>query len=468
MSKDIGILSIDKIPQAAYYNHGGVIPNKSMIYCKLDYWSAVFSDCCCSDIAKLLHIEESMPEFLGQSYLVPTATMMYFMFRYRDIKLFIPAIILQGLGYTLEKNSIQDVSIFDLHFDKIKVDISGDGLIYLRDWWKKKEIKKDVDDLLRTMYIRQKQIEVDTNGEIKDVDLNTMPFTGECDLITADRGSYHVTRCDVAYDLVNYQKNFISEVYTYLYLLQESGITRVRCGGKPSGLKYSLNSGSHAKTVYLGTPQSENLLRIYDKRLEFTDDNGMWKNPCPYGDDVESWIRIELQLRDKTAQSILYSNQSSSLYEWFICVFHWIYDRYAFADCDYSKVGTPFKPESFWADLFKWDEITRLIQNLHYVESPKDLEKKNTNYVEGIAYINNFLYEARFGKNYRVHRLNEQREEWEKLRESEDPELSIKAAMKLNLLSHRMNELLQGRKWEEVFPYAKMINGSIVLIEDNN
>lgn len=80
---------------------------------------------------------------------------------------------------------------------------------------------------------------------------------------------------------------------------RHSYLTRVPIMNTQGGNKYSVRIGDQT-TIYLGATTSDKLLRIYDKKAQYTKD-GLWKENNPYmdNDDCKSWFRIELQTRQK-------------------------------------------------------------------------------------------------------------------------------------------------------------------------
>ena len=127
-------------------------------------------------------------------------------------------------------------SVFTCYYDKIQLQISGSGLNYLRS------IGKNVDSICRRS---------------PDVDeLSGNPF-------------WHVTRCDFAFDFVNYKFDIYQESKKFLED-NYSGFTTVKLSGLGRPVNFSIRSGGE-RTIYIGAPRSDKLLRIYDKKLEQTD-----------------------------------------------------------------------------------------------------------------------------------------------------------------------------------------------------
>lgn len=234
--------------------------------------------------------------------------------------------------------SVYDNDVLDDSFDffktplsSVRCDFSGSGLDYLR------EEGFDVDTLFR------------------NYDLFATSF---------GMGNFHCTRCDFAFDFVNFNAHFLDKCFDYVHNHQtHSG--RLALVGVTAALRFSERHGDQ-ETLYIGSPTSDRMLRIYDKRLQFIDretdsyivENG-YSNP-------DSWIRLELQLRNKQADSILFGEGD------IFSILRWIYDKYPFADLT-SPPNARVK-HKFWQELFYADEdfltIKKLLlnQSIHFVQ----------------------------------------------------------------------------------------------------
>lgn len=192
-------------------------------------------------------------------------------------------------------------------------------------------------------------------------------------LFTNDDGSpsdsYHITRCDIAYDLVNYNADF---VYRLAELLRTCGNREDKWGdfrvpvlGACQPLKFSVCYGRE-RCCYLGATGSNRLLRVYDKLFEWQSKN-LSLIKCPYYDVLggavpTSWIRIELQLRRPDfIHPVLYSDSD------FYKVFRYIYDNFAIVE------GRGLRPDlrvsQVWRDLFDWSQIPNLVLKSNLVQS---------------------------------------------------------------------------------------------------
>lgn len=174
----------------------------------------------------------------------------------------------------------------------------------------------------------------------------------------------HVTRIDIAYDLVDYMPDFQRKLKEFcLNPVNQSSYQRLAICNLPGGSTFSLRTGDQ-ETVYIGAPTSDKLLRVYDKYMQKCKKTGVLEE-SPYGVDIKSWIRIEWQLRNKKAHEVLFGRYQEN---YFLEVFKKIYENYRFRDL--TKEGTVVA--QFWKDLFDWNTIPSIILNLSYVEN-KDM-----------------------------------------------------------------------------------------------
>lgn len=380
---------------------------KSAIYPLLDYFSGIFEGTTIAAIGHWIGVDHFLPEFLGQSMTVPTAQMMYFCYRFQHIKFFVPFLDVQRAALD---GDFRNCNLFNYEFRSIKLDISGDGLQWLRGYWQD-ELHRDIDV---DSYLR---------------------------LIIDERtgvGKFHITRCDFAFDLINYNSSFLEDCIAYCDCLRAMKIKRISCGGVNSGLKFSCKDGSEESTLYLGTTYSDNFLRIYDKKLEYTDECGAWKKLCPYGEGVDSWIRIELQTRRDKAHALLYSSSEASLKEWQLGIFRWIYDRFAFMDRDYTKTTRAKGIESFWVALFDWKSISKIICNKNFVEFVKPTIERTIDFIEGPAFSSVVTYFSYFGVADGIDRINCKLMQLSKDRLSNDDVIASSSSLSYNHLTTKL------------------------------
>lgn len=312
-----------------------VLTQREGIFYKIDWSTIMFSNISLSLISEIfdLGLSSDFSSIFSSRYLVcPAGLGTSYCIRYNGILFQLPY---YELVYGIEK-SIEELTEYDLlnfNFDKIRMDISASGLDYLRN---------------------------------KGIDIENL-FRSELANESLDNGfEYHFTRIDYAFDLINYKPEFLKRCYA-MCSAYESGKGRVTCGaglqgkddGSVGGLKWSYKCGSE-NTLYLGSPGSEKLLRIYDKKLEYESKN-KYASECPYkvnGELPESWIRIEFQHRNETL--LLAENYSAE------SVFKYIFKRFAIkngqGDHRYTKICDD------WLNLYDWSKIPAILQNANFAE----------------------------------------------------------------------------------------------------
>lgn len=324
------------------------------VYCKLDWLTIVYNGCTTNDVLSALgfnvcefdEVEKAFAERFLQSrgYLTDlsfTLNGVCFCYHYSDL--------VNRIGEeTLQNIDIYD--FFDISCDYIRVDMSGSGLDWLRD------IGIDVDTVYRDPMIFNR------GGEL----------------------NFHITRCDQAFDLVNYCPHFLSEYINFIRKNGDSSSGRINttCTVK-SAIKYEVRTGSQT-TVYLGTGKSDRLLRIYDKYQQYSIGSRMAKCPYNVGDEhPSSWVRIELQTRrEKCCHDLLFGGS-------FEASLRYIYDTLSVCDSNRQM------PEC-WKEVFDWDTLPQIIQNAKYV-SNKTIAVRAKEYIERVAMSNIIVYIANFG-----------------------------------------------------------------------
>lgn len=302
------------IPKRYSYNCIGDNPG---VYCKIDYLTMMFQDCSMMDILSWLNLDDCVCDFALNAYERVMGWQSKLVFSYQGVLL-----EADPLSALYVDNTI-DLKMFDVPLTKIRLNISGTGLDYLRS------------------------IGVDFNEHYK-----TVPDLPE-------NAQYRFKRIDWAYDFINYAPDFMDHLVNHcVNNVLPSG--RLPVVSVPGGIGLKLVTGNQ-KTVYLGSPQSDRMLRIYDKKMEQSDLNtGTYIRDNPYN-NPESWFRIEWQTRNQMCQDIVDSNVS------FETILREIFDRYAFASEHRTAAGRP--PVDFWYKLFNWDELQALIiQNAKSVQ----------------------------------------------------------------------------------------------------
>lgn len=311
---DLHQISIDEILHPSYEV---VKQDKSGIYAKIDWLTLMFHDCSLNDVLEYFNQSEFISEFAGNMY-EKAGIQDNFVFVYNYIRIEIAKFYFYSQP--------ADTPVFDMVVPFIRVDLSGKALDYLRSC---------------------------------DFDFYELRAQ-RCIL------SYHITRCDWAFDFVDYKPGFVDQLINHLqtHSLASGRVPLVSTHG---AVKYSLKLGSE-KTVYLGATKSDKLLRVYDKALQLRDaDTGLWKEEIPYDKDLSSWYRIELQTRNKTAHGLIMPGIDGQILE-YIDILKYIFDSYSFADGVQDARASARQVVDFWYTLFPWNEVKKkIIQNANYV-----------------------------------------------------------------------------------------------------
>lgn len=234
------------------------------------------------------------------------------------------------------------IDVFDVTLEQIRLELTGTGLRYLRD-----NVNKDIDNFLRNPAYKMSNAKV--------------------------------TRVDFAFDFINYMPGILDSLIEYAQAYcSDSGrvLTYKGCG-----YKCRVHTVGD-KCMYLGSPQSAQMLRIYDKRLEQLDVNReVYSKPNPY-DNPDSWIRFEFQLRDDKAHNMCYNLSTSadvSVMPTFYSIFRQLMKSYIFVDPNTTKDNrAPYEP---LIELWDWEEIEPIIQNAKSNEDFVPYSEKLGNYV---------------------------------------------------------------------------------------
>lgn len=300
------------------------LDNDGKVYCKLDWITCMFFDCSMNTVLSWLKLDDLVSDFLLQFYQRCQGYDHRFEFSCNGIMLDCSAFDFYGQQV--------DVCIFDKVVPKLRLELSGSGLDFLRSRG------VDIDNFVR-----------------QPINL-------------PEGAQYHFTRCDFAYDFINYCPEFMDQLLDYIYHNQlPSG--RVPIYRMTSGVSCRVVTGGQ-KIVYLGSNQSDRMLRIYDKRLEQIDKlSWVYKKPNPYG-DPDSWFRIEWQCRNKFANNMLVGVDDQGRMHDFKTILKLIFLKYAFAEgLSGDRHRNHVKPVDFWQNLFDWEHLEqRIIQNAKYVE----------------------------------------------------------------------------------------------------
>lgn len=318
---------------------------KTGIFCKLDYFQAVFNDVDFNYVVNdFLEMDVTFTdEVFNSAYERQYGYDSHLVFNIGPVQ----------ISAKYDQVICAGDSVFSSVYSKVFLIIPGQALDFLRSYYDSPE---EVDRILR------KAPELDKLGQ---------PI-------------WHVTRADFAFDFVNYKFDIYDTAARELRMCAtEQGTVKVKGLCRP--ISFSIRSGSE-KTIYLGKGRSDRLLRIYDKKLQLTKNGQLTELPDDSIDyEITSWDRIELQCRNNWAHYYLYNAID------FMQVLRGIYDYYSFIDKEGSVTD-------FWKSLFDWSEIPAIIQNAYFDKQPISREVLDRQFDTGIQVILAFC--AFYGKEY--------------------------------------------------------------------
>lgn len=304
------------------------------IFSKLDYYSLMVYEASILDIFSIFSIDKFYGDFLIELFdaqtLMVENELMHVMHKYNGIKIKIPAKSYSEFFRTFDLDSLKNDPKFNAEtllngvFPRFKFELSGSGL----DWLRSRGV--DVDKIIKSGIVLSRE-----GSSIKE------------------------TRCDFAFDLINYHATFYDDLIDMCLANQNPETNRVSTAANGS-VKWSGRVGSQ-KTVYLGSEQSNKMLRVYDKKFQYVQ-SGEWLSNCPYrnGEQLpDSWIRIELQARDQVCRKLLNIDATDEE------ILRFIYSNYAIRDVDVDKSGSqrrrPKEVNDVWDNLFNWDYVRILL-----------------------------------------------------------------------------------------------------------
>ena len=414
-----------------------------MKHFKLDYFSGVWKNHSLHEVADEYKLRDSLfSDYFENGFQTTIGGECWFCYIQNGIKIFVPTADLACVPMELRSQPM----FYDITFPRIKIDFSGMGL----DWYREL-LGYSVEDVLRV-----------------------------------PKADFHPTRCDFAVDFVDELPEVYADLRKYLHDLDEQGVRRVCCDGLRGGIKYELKSGDQS-TIYLGGTSGDMLLRIYDKRLEYTDQFGAWKVIPPYG-DCKSWIRYELQCRREAAQTMLYHpvtdssgnavyNDKGVLYcedetltQWALSNFRTMIKRYSFRDMSLSIEHKDAVILPFWQKLLSlFDGKVPIIQISHFVEfvSAMDRAEKNV-----LRYSNSIIaYVAKYKVEGLILLLQRCLEDQQKKQKTGTPIEQLSASLKhnslLTTLQSESSELLSFPGLTTKNGYLE-INTSFLNLYNNN
>lgn len=252
------------------------------------------------------------------------------------IEIMVNAIIHRLKIYNPEGLSFEELMCEDL--PSIRFDFSGSGLEFLRAGGYDVEYK-----FTRPTFVFAPSGEIVTQfGDIK------------C----------KITRIDIAFDLLNWDSSFYDHSVDLLVKYGDGKTGSVHLGEstkKCNKTTYSIHSG-YNRTIYLGSASSDRLCRIYDKMFQWEQAKRKSLSDLPYvcsdGTLPESWVRIELQLRDRGGRAAPEQLLHFAMGD-FSKMFSYYYHHYAICS-EKGRVAIEF------ASFFDWNEIPIIMQNANY------------------------------------------------------------------------------------------------------
>lgn len=338
---------------------------------KLDWFTCIFENCSILDTFDVFGIQcdSDLQKVYSEFFLSSKGYATDVTFNFDGIGIKTDLYEVLSVFGTDDLSSLDFLKVFNLPFRSVRFDISGSAL-----------------DMLRSRGINVDRL-----------------FTTQ--FLLPEGKSYHVTRADFAFDLINYMPNFVDDCIS-LAQHYNNGNGRVFCVNS-TAIKYSIRTGDQ-KTIYFGAPRSDKLLRVYDKKLQL-ERQVDYASKCPYKDEdgnlPQSWIRIELQTRNQTATHLLYDAND------YLERFRYIYDHFAI------RAGKDKVACYTWTNLFSWDTIPSIIQNANSITYEKPIDRVEK-YIKNIAFGNLMVYMSVYGIDNLITMLMLQ---WEHLQKSKNP-----------------------------------------------
>lgn len=323
------------------FEYNDVLDTGSGVFFKVDWSTIMFKNVNINCILRWLHLDEFCDDFFNSLYELHQGYEEKFRFSYN------------GIIFDCSKMVLCD-ELFDICCPIIRVEISGKGLDFLRSLGFDMNVERFVPP--------------------------TLPIGG----------SYHFSRIDYAFDLVNYKPEFLDQLIDFCNTnhLPSGRVPLANSGGAVSCKVVTCNQ----KTVYLGSTQSDRMLRVYDKRMQQSDLSlGVYKEVNPYNNPA-NWIRIELQLRNKRAHGSVTDLRQDA-----VSIMGNIFHDFAFADASFDNRRGVRPVVDFWNQLFDWNELKfMIIQNANYVLL-KSAKERLSDWMDNVGYAKVFDYISTFG-----------------------------------------------------------------------
>lgn len=244
---------------------------------------------------------------------------------------------------------------FDYPFDSLRTHITGEGMKYLRN---------------NTGY-----------GDLTDQKLLYLKdaYANIFDDFEADSG-FHFTRLDIAIDVLNDETDFIKNVYTmYFNGLNDVSDRSIIFGSGVQGqrsLHVEAKYSEFERTLYFGSKNSQEIMRVYDKYLEATRGApGVNIDPALYSfegvdnKDIRNWTRFECQFRASACGKWLPSEGDD------FCVLQTPSPLLNYIRTRYAMRFRGSGPVPFWDDYFKIFTQSPILYNGNFVQSREEYQK---------------------------------------------------------------------------------------------
>ncbi len=306
-----------------------------MIYTRIDTYSVVLYNCNISSVLKTLDIPcDDLYKLFDNNYkAVEVGIGDKFVFSNKNTGLRFEAKFHEYLDFiNAEEEGRADINIIDFPFSYLRFYISGTGVDYIENL---------------------EHAEENYTLQVKFSDPNV--WSDCCE-------NWVVTRCDFAFDYVNYEGNEFERLRKIIadadFDDKYSNNGRLYTGVN-NGIAFSYRGGKE-RTIYLGGTAADRMLRIYDKKFQLCKD-GIWDDssiPKVIKEKevtIESWYRVELQCRRNFAERYLVSCQGDFRY-----VMGEICNYFDVRDKNGKKIAPLHK-------IFLWTQRTPIIQKANFV-----------------------------------------------------------------------------------------------------